>query len=87
MYTIFTILLGWMINLEFGKGMGGIWLRPDSEGVIRVCFGNIKKMFIQPFINLDFWSFELIDINWFVFLLYFYTISYFIRTTYNNLTS
>jgi hypothetical protein len=80
MYKLILIFILWFLNLEIS--LGGIWLRPNSEGDYVFTFKNILPLLKSPFTNYYFWNINMWDINivtfYGIFLSYIYIIKEFI---------
>jgi len=67
---IFIFIL-YSLYIEYSPSLGNIWLRPDHNNNIVFCPYNLLRFIIQPFFNPHFWQYNLLDINFLVFLIFF----------------
>ena len=51
-----TALLAYLMRVEFAPDMGGIWLRPDSNGNQQISLGGLGDLATQPLHNQQFWT-------------------------------
>jgi len=65
---IIFIFILFSLYIQFSPTIGYIWLRPDSNNNLVFCPSNLFRFIIQPFINPHFWQYNLLDINFIVFL-------------------
>jgi hypothetical protein len=56
-------LAGFAVYVETNPKIGGVWLRPDSEGKIVVCPRSFFNLTLQPFKNAELWKIKNWDIN------------------------
>ena len=82
LYYTPIILFVYVMSLEFGRGMGNIWLRPDETGIKSFSFGGLIQFFYKPFIDKTFWIYpEIWSLNPYI---YSYTILKIIDLISNN---
>ena len=55
LYYTPIILLIYIMSLEYGRGMGNIWLRTNHLGNKSFSFGGLIQFFYKPFIDVTFW--------------------------------
>ena len=66
-YTPF-ILLVYVLSLEFGKGMGNIWIRTNGSGTKSFCLGGLIQFFYKPFIDTTLWIYpQLWNLNPYIY--------------------
>lgn len=63
-YSIYLIIFS--IYLETSPKLTNIWLRKDSNNIIRFRPAGILSMLMKPFSNIFFWYPSLWDINYYV---------------------
>ena len=59
----------WILYLEINPKIRGIWLRPNSDGVFVFCPIGIINLMKAPLINRHLWNINLLDINYFTFVI------------------
>jgi hypothetical protein len=59
-------LVIWMLYLELNPKLGGIFFRPDSNGISRFRFGGVIPMLTHPFKDTTFWYPSNWDLNFIV---------------------
>lgn len=55
LYYTPIILFVYVMSLEFGRGMGNIWLRTNQIGDKVFSFGGLSQFFYKPFIDMTLW--------------------------------
>jgi len=85
-YLIIVFLtIFWILYLEINPKIRGIWLRPNSNGVITFCPKGIISLLKAPLFNKDLWRISLLDINYYSFIIInFIIINYFKKIKYNQ---
>ena len=69
-YSIIVFLtIFWILYLEINPKIRGIWLRPNSNGVITFCPKGIISVLKAPLFNKDLWRLSFLDINYYSFIL------------------
>jgi hypothetical protein len=63
-YCIYFLLF--IIYLELSPKLSNIWIRCDSNNILKICPGGIRTMLYKPFQNLFFWKPEFWDINFYI---------------------
>lgn len=56
----------WMLYLELSPQIGGIFFRPDGNGVSKFRFGGVIPMLTHPFQKTTFWYPSNWDLNFIV---------------------
>ena len=59
----------WLINLEAAPGLGRVWLRPDSQNVLRVSPGGIFAIIKACFKIPGMWKPAMWDANFLIMTL------------------
>lgn len=52
------------LYVQYGPGLGGIWIRPDSLGNPVFVPHNLLTLMIEPFKNKAFWYPKNLDLNY-----------------------
>lgn len=69
-YSIIVFLtIFWILYLEINPKIRGIWLRPNSNGVITFFPKGIISVLKAPLFNKDLWRLSFLDINYYSFIL------------------
>jgi len=63
-YGIYFILF--LLYLELSPKLMNIWLRCDSNNMLKICPGGVLQMLYKPFQNIYFWKPKFWDINYYV---------------------
>jgi len=63
-YSIYFILF--IIYLELNPKLSNIWIRCDSNNILKICPSGILTMLYKPFQYIFFWKPEYWDINFYV---------------------
>jgi hypothetical protein len=57
------------LYMQFSPGLGGILIRPDSDGNKVFTPGNLFNIMVEPLKNARLWDLENLDMNYIVVLL------------------
>jgi hypothetical protein len=63
--SLFVTTVVWLFNLEYGSGMGHVWLRPNDKNEIVFAWRPLITLLIQPFVDINMWKFANWDINFY----------------------
>ena len=64
---IFISVALFALYIEVSPGLGGIWIRPDSQGHLMPSLKGFINYVFQPLHNRILWNPRILDANWFVF--------------------
>jgi hypothetical protein len=74
---IFVYII-WLCYLEFSPSLGGIVLRPNSEGEMIISYNSIMNISFYPLRNMNCWYPRFWDLNIFIIIFISFCIFYFI---------
>ena len=63
-YFIYFIIF--LIYLELSPKLKNIWIRCDSDNILKICPSGIISMLKKPFTDVFFWYPQFWDINYYV---------------------
>ena len=75
-HSLVWMIFWWCLHLEFSPGMGGIWIRPNAEGVRVFTYKNMLSFALVPFQQTWIWNPSFWDIN-IVMMLFFGVVAYY----------
>ena len=61
----FIYFIFFLIYLETSPKLKNIWLRCNSENILKICPSGIRSMLSKPFSNIYFWYPRFWDINYY----------------------
>ena len=85
---LFIIFILWIIHLETDASLGKIWIRPDTNGILRFRFHNLTTFFVVPFKETWIWQPSYLDTNPYFVLLFgigIYQLMYWLSIQWNHL--
>jgi hypothetical protein len=65
--TLLAFIL-FAVYLEMAPGLGGIWIRPNSDGHLVPSLSGFWKYLLTPFQTRILWYPKILDANWIVFV-------------------
>ena len=65
--TLLAFIL-FAVYLEMAPGLGGIWIRPNSDGRLVPSISGFCKYLLTPFQTKVLWYPKILDANWIVFV-------------------
>ena len=60
--SLFSLLI-FILYLEISPKLGNIWYRYSDDGKRHINLPSLYNFIKQPFINLRFWSYNMLDLN------------------------